>query len=72
MNSKEPVYTNRFVAYGTHGQPITSVYATSEEDATRQVEEELQKNPSRLPYYRDWVEAGRPVRPMDGWKQREA
>lgn len=52
-----PIYK----ALDENGWSITSVIAKDKEAAQKEIERQLQLNPSRIPYYKRWVAAGRPV-----------
>lgn len=43
-------------------RPIITVIARTQEDAKAQIRVDLQRNPSRVPYFRRWQEDGEQVR----------
>ena len=51
----------RYRALDANDYPITSVLATSEEEARVKITQQLQLNPSRVPYYQHWIEHGEKI-----------
>lgn len=50
-----------YTALDSNDHSIISVLAENVTQATERIGEELQKNPSRMPYYRNWVASGSKV-----------
>lgn len=55
----ERVKEAHYVAKSAWGGHLISVLATDDDDARAQIAEQLQRNPSRVPYYNQWVDGGR-------------